>query len=135
MSTTANINIYDGEIEPENKIVAIYNQNDGYPSGLGWDIVQYLHGKKIINGIEENDDWNNSFNGMGCLAASLIANLKTNIGGIYIVKENDDWAEYIYKIYLKDGKIYVLITTSDTIDSVILDEEINNITEETLENL
>ena len=56
---------------PEKVIVSIYSHWDGYPEGLGVTLAEYLNGKVVTNGLGKRDDYN-LFNGMGCLAASLV---------------------------------------------------------------
>jgi hypothetical protein len=89
---------------PEKKIVSIYNQYDGYPEGLGVTIASYLDNKTIVNGI--GVDRNTVFNGLGCLAASLIAELKEEAGNVYI--DNPDcphgWLDYEYVVWGNSGK-------------------------------
>jgi hypothetical protein len=89
---------------PEKKIVSIYNQYDGYPEGLGVTIASYLDNKTIVNGI--GVDRNAVFNGLGCLAASLIAELKEEAGNVYI--DNPDcphgWLDYEYVVWGNSGK-------------------------------
>ena len=89
---------------PKNKLVSIYNQYDGYPEGLGVTIASYLDNKTIVNGI--GVDRNTVFNGLGCLAASLIAELKEEAGNVYI--DNPDcphgWLDYEYVVWGNSGK-------------------------------
>ena len=89
---------------PKKKLVSIYKQYDGYPEGLGVTIANYLDDKKIVNGI--GVDRSIVFNGLGCLAASLIAELKEEAGNVYI--DNPDcphgWLDYEYVIWGDAGK-------------------------------
>ena len=89
---------------PEKKIVSIYNQYDGFPEGLGVTIADYLDGKRIVNGL--GGDRGGVFNGLGCLAASLIAELKEEAGYVYI--DNPDcphgWLDYEYVVWGDAGK-------------------------------
>ena len=89
---------------PEKKIVSIYNQYDGYPEGLGVTIASYLDNKTIVNGL--GGDRDTVFNGLGCLAASLIAELKEEAGNVYI--DNPDfphgWLDYEYVVWGNSGK-------------------------------
>lgn len=62
------------------EIVRLYRQFDGYPTGHGADLVK-LCDVAIVNGIGANK---RVANGMGCLAAQVIAGLKDGPGGIYI---------------------------------------------------
>ena len=87
--------VYDGDVP----VINIYRQYDGYPSGHGHELAQFLDSKNLVNGFGEQ----NSFeaNGMGCLAAQLIVQLKHGVGGIYIypVSSTDCFQDYEYHVY------------------------------------
>ena len=95
--------------EPNQTIVDIYHHWDGYPEGLGVTLASYLDdkkvtnglsGRKIVNGISSamNKDLVN--NGMGCLAASLVAYLKDGPGNVYIESRNQHgWIDYYYVVW------------------------------------
>ena len=84
--------------EPNKTIVDIYHHWDGYPEGLGVTLASYLNGKKVTNGLGRDND--NLFNGMGCLAASLVAELKDGPGDVYIEpRESHSWIDYHYYIW------------------------------------
>lgn len=90
--------------EKQTEIVVMYRQMDGYPSGHGKELKDFLKGKKIVNGFGSNDEKN--FNGMACLAAQVVAHFKTGIGGIYLhpagTRNMDE--EFIYTVYDMNGK-------------------------------
>lgn len=65
------------------KIVTMYRQMDGYPSGMGKDLANFLSSGKMVNGISLQEE-NIVFNGMGCLAAQAIAYFKDGPGGYYL---------------------------------------------------
>ena len=75
---------HPGESTP--KLVCMYRQYDGYPTGHGAELAEFL-----LKG---------EHNGMGCLAASMIAHFKKSIGGFYIypVDSEDCGQEYEYHI-------------------------------------
>ena len=105
MATRAMISIAKREegvsfsIEPYKTIVDIYHHWDGYPEGLGVTLASYLKDKKITNGLSDRNDYS-VFNGMGCLAASLVAELKEGPGDVYIEPRNSHgWIEYQYYIW------------------------------------
>ena len=106
MGTRALINVFD---EDNTGLVTIYRQMDGYPSGLGLEIGEFLKDRVIVNGIGMADDRIIS-NGMGCLSASLIAHLKHGVGSIYIypVGTTDCWEEYTYNIRCNEDKELIL---------------------------
>jgi len=82
-------------------LLTMYRQYDGYPSGMGADLVEFLDGSKVVNGLGM-DDLNSKrvFNGVGCLAAQLVAHFKTGAGGFYIQEPNakDCGEEYVYNV-------------------------------------
>jgi hypothetical protein len=86
----------DGEV-----LVTIYRQYDGYPEGLGVELADFLTDRVVVNGYGV-DVGTKTSNGMGCLAASLVAHLKVEIGNVYIVApaSSDHFEEYTYRISL-----------------------------------
>ena len=105
MGTRATINIARREEGvsfseiPEKVMVSIYNHYDGYPEGLGVTLANYLDGKNIVNGLGGNKD--TVFNGLGCMAASVIAELKEEAGNVYIEdpERKHDWIDYEYYVW------------------------------------
>jgi len=81
-------------------LVCIYRQYDGYQEGQGFDLKNKLANKNLVNGFSSKNQ-TDCFNGMGCLAASLVANLKTHIGLFYLVPPDyeDDYIDFNYTIY------------------------------------
>lgn len=96
MGTRSLTFVYDGETP----IINMYRQFDGYPSGHGVELAEFLLEGKMTNGIPVGSD-QHFFNGMGCLAAQLVANFKKDAGGFYLypVGCTDCWQEYEYHIY------------------------------------
>ena len=80
-------------------LVCMYRQMDGYPSGMGVDLAEFLESGKIVNGISLGET-QRVFNGMGCLAAQMVAHFKDGAGGIYLYPINvkDAWQNYEYEI-------------------------------------
>ncbi len=100
MGTRATTTIYNNK-QP---LVTIYRQMDGYWSGHGHELRNFLAGMTIVNGISGSTA--NKANGMGCLAAQLIARLKVGIGGIYITSL-DDKEGYHYEISDESGSVHL----------------------------
>lgn len=96
MGTRAITFVYD---EFDNPILNLFRQYDGYPAGHGHELGEFLANKKVVNGL--SGDTSEVFNGMGCLAASLVANFKKSAGGFYIhsVDSTDCGQDYEYHIY------------------------------------
>jgi len=92
----------------EKPIICLYRQYDGYPTGHGAELADYLTGMYVVNGLGIQDQDKKIANGMGCLAAQLVANFKTEAGQFYLhVPElnRDDWQEYEY--HIQQDKILV----------------------------
>ena len=85
--------------KPDKFMVSIYHHFDGYPEYLGVTLANYLDGKKIVNGLGEDRD--TVFNGLGCMAASIIAELKEEAGNVYIEdpEHPSGWIDYEYYIW------------------------------------
>jgi len=95
--------VYEGE----KPIVNMYRQFDGYPSGHGLELAEFLTSfDAITNGISLGEN-RKTANGMGCLAAQMIANFKNSVGGFYIhsVDSTDCWQDYEYHVY--ENKVVV----------------------------
>ena len=111
MATRAMISIAKREegvsfsIEPYKTIVDIYHHWDGYPEGLGVTLASYLNNMKIVNGISSKDNESYLFNGVGCMAASIVAELKDGPGDVYIEpRDSHGWIEYQYYVWGDDYK-------------------------------
>lgn len=92
MGTRSTIAIY----ENTKHLVTIYQQYDGYPSGVGLQLAKFVNSGKLVNGL--GGDKGLVFNGMGCLAAALIKEFKDGPGGTYIVPEGQEEEEYNYTV-------------------------------------
>ena len=87
--------VYDGGTP----VINMYRQFDGYPSGHGAELAEFLSGFEIVNGFGEVKP--KLANGMGCLAAQMIAHFKQSVGGFYIhpVTDTDCWQDYEYHVH------------------------------------
>jgi len=98
---------YNGIVSPD-PIVCMYRQFDGYPTGHGKELAEFLLSGRMVNGLSGMGK-ELQFNGMGCLAAQMVAKFKTSSGGFYLhaPKLNQDlWQEYEYHIFKDIVKIY-----------------------------
>jgi hypothetical protein len=99
MGTRSLTYVYD---ETKTPIMCMYGQWDGYPSGYGADLSDFLNSFDcLVNGIPVGDN-RKLANGMGCLSAQLVANFKKNVGSFYLyppVVGQDCGQEYEYHIY------------------------------------
>ena len=82
--------------------VQIYNHYDGYPSGLGVKLAEYLQDFIVVNGLSSSEKI--VANGLGCLAAQTVRYLKDGPGQVYLHKPGErDWEDYEYFIWCKEG--------------------------------
>ena len=129
MGTRSLTFVYDETATP---IVCMYRQYDGYLSGHGSDLNDFLSSfAAIVNGIDSRET-RKVANGMGCLAAQMVAHFKVGAGGFYLHPTDlnqDSGQEYEYHIFQDN------IVVKDPVD-VIFDgsweefqEEIINVLE------
>ena len=95
MGTRSKTTIFDENGKP---LLSFYRQMDGYFEDHGQDLQDFLSEMVVVNGYGTNTP-SKAANGMGCLAAQLIAHFKNGIGGIYICNHNDK-QEFNYEIRL-----------------------------------
>lgn len=96
MGTRSLTRVFDDRDE----VLCMYRQMDGYPSGHGAELVEFLLPLKETNGISTYEH-RKIFNGIGCLAAQIVAHFKTDVGGIYLLAPGtkDAGQEYEYEIH------------------------------------
>lgn len=106
MGTRSLTYVFDNDNEP---VVCMYRQFDGYPSGHGSELAEFLNSfDAIVNGIPVGDA-RRLANGMGCLAAQLVAQFKGAVGGFYLYPtrlDHDCWQEYEYHIFEDKVRVY-----------------------------
>ena len=125
MGTRALTFVYEGD----KPLVNLYRQYDGYPTGHGAELAQFLSEFHITNGISPSET-RRTVNGMGCLAAQVVAFFKESVGGFYIhsVDATECGQDYEYHVYQKDKELCVRVmnrgcnmfglTMSDTNESL-----------------
>lgn len=96
MGTRALTFVYDADNQP---FLNLYRQYDGYIAGHGAELAEFLAGKTLVNGFGRESK--SLANGMGCLAASLVAHFKETVGGFYIhsVTESECGQDFEYHVY------------------------------------
>jgi hypothetical protein len=97
MGTLSLTFVYDDK----QKVMCMYRQFDGYPSGHGAELASFLASfDAVVNGYAF-DETRKVANGMGCLAAQLVANFKVGVGNFYLypTSTKDAGQEYEYHVY------------------------------------
>lgn len=79
-------------------LLNMYRQYDGYPSGIGTELYEFLKDIKMVNGIPPGSE--KIANGAGCLAAQIVAHFKDGPGGVYLhpPSSTDCGQDYEYHI-------------------------------------
>lgn len=98
MGTRSETAFFEGDTE----LCRIYRQFDGDPVGHGLELAK-LCNVTMVNGMSGDAD---CANGMGCLAARVIAGLKKRPGNIYMastVYPLDE--EYVYEVRWEGGSL------------------------------
>ena len=105
MGTRSLTFVYEKYGQVQKPVVNMYRQYDGYPTGHGAELAEFLSGGRMVNGLAQTKTVKEIvFNGMGCLAAQMVTNFKQTPGGFYIhpVDFNQDcWQDYEYHVYEK----------------------------------
>lgn len=111
--------------ENGNIIISMYSQYDGYPEGLGRDLANFLKQITMVNGIRFEEK-RKVANGMGCLAAQLVAEFKKSAGGYYLTTP-DDTESYNYTIYSEgDFDNQILKIKVENSSNILFDDRVEN---------
>jgi hypothetical protein len=94
-------------------LLSVYQQWDGYINGVGHDLARWLSDKKVINGYGMQTREEGYANGMGCLAAQYVADMKGGIGGFYLTTPTDR-QEYNYQVRYADGQFNIKVKRWDS---------------------
>ena len=110
MGTRSLTYVYEGR----HPVVCLYRQYDGYPTGHGAELAEFLMGYDIVNGFGEKRA--KLANGMGCLAAQMVAHFKTETGNFYLhapILKRDDGQDFEYHVY--DEEVIIMDYSGDPI--------------------
>lgn len=105
MGTRSKTSFIEKRGEKLTHLVSVYQQYDGYIEGVGHCLAKYILDKEICNGIRLGRDTSKLANGFGCLIAQIIRDFKEDVGGLYIIEE-DDIQEYNYDIIFNSDLYY-----------------------------
>jgi hypothetical protein len=111
MGTRSLTFVYD----EQDVIINMYRQYDGYPTGHGAELAEFLGQFRMTNGIPVGRDKTGDrvANGMGCLAGQLVAHFKGSDAGqfyLYPASATDCGQDYEYHVYKDEGGLRVRIT-------------------------
>jgi hypothetical protein len=111
MGTRSLTFVYD----EQDVIINMYRQYDGYPTGHGAELAEFLGQFRMTNGIPVGRDKTGDrvANGMGCLAGQLVAHFKGSDAGqfyLYPASATDCGQDYEYHVYKDVDGLRVRIT-------------------------
>ena len=91
MGTRSLTFVYD---EQGNKIINLYRQFDGYPTGHGQELAEFLNEQEYYNGAND-------------LAALLVAHFKKEPMGFYLYHPDEEDCGQDYEYHLYENKVVV----------------------------
>jgi hypothetical protein len=97
----------DNGAEKHVPLVCLYRQYDGYLEGHGLELAAFLTRGTLVNGLGGKDN-GTVFNGMGCLAAQMVAHFKKEAGQFYLHApelDQDCGQEYEYHVFRDTVKV------------------------------
>lgn len=82
-------------------VLNMYRQMDGYPTGHGQELADFLKPFQVVNGIGMTPEGKKLANGLGCLAGQIVAHFKESVGGFYLypTKAKNVGEEFTYIVY------------------------------------
>lgn len=107
MGTRSVITFVEKYNDKETPLVSVYQQFDGYLTGVGTELCEWLLKKKIVNGLGLGDEKLSEIaNGFGCLTAQFIRDFKTRPGYLYIYPLDHDSQDFNYKVIFNMNKYF-----------------------------
>lgn len=117
MGTRSITRVHDGDLNSK-VILTIYRHFDGYFEGHGEELKKFLIDMVMTNGLSSSNKGKVA-NGIGCLAAQIVAHFKEGSGGIYIIDSDlDQNEEYNYDVYLNDNDKICLVGENEHNESL-----------------
>ena len=108
MGTRSLTFVYEKYGQVQKPVINMYRQFDGYPTGHGAELAEFLNGGRLVNGLDGIGK-ELQFNGMACLAAQLVSHFKKESGGFYLhpTDVTDCGQDYEYHVFLKKDELYI----------------------------
>ena len=123
MGTHCITNIHEMKsVKPDETIICSFFRHwDGMPEEHGRDLVDWLKGKILVNGIRYGSNEEIEFNRAGTMAVKLMNHIQ-DISGAEVIPTNsqDNYCvDYIYDIYFRDNKFVVIVDNDKTVEEFI----------------
>ena len=96
--STRSLTIFE---DRQQEIAVLYRQSDGYPSGHGRELAEFLAGFVLTDGFGERRQ--GLANGMECLAAWVVARFKRETGEFYLMPAGTRSTGEMYRYVVYQG--------------------------------
>ena len=97
--------------EDGDEIAVLYRHWDGYPTGHGVALKEFLSDLTVVNGLGGDDAERRVANGADCLAAQIVAHFKEGAGDFYLAAAGtrDIGEEWVYIVRPIDAGIHLTV--------------------------
>ena len=110
MGTRSITHIHEMESLGEKTVCSFFRHCDGYPSGHGKDLADWLKGKKLVNGMTGEEKTGQDFNRAGTMAVKLMNHIQDESGCEVIPTGDSNYGEdFTYDVYFRNGKFYLIV--------------------------
>jgi hypothetical protein len=99
--------------ESNRVVLNMYRQCDGYPSGIGTELYEFLKDIRMVNGIDP-DAGDKIANGAGCLAAQIVSHFKDGPGGVYLHHPSTKDCGQDYEYHITAGESGITVKVVET---------------------
>lgn len=108
MSTRSITHIYEMQnLRPDKIVCSFFRHCDGYPSGHGQDLAEWLKDKALVNGIGDNFVVGRDFNRAGTMAVQLMAHIQA-LSGCEVIPTGSTTSDQEYTYHVKyDGRFTI----------------------------
>jgi|21_taG_2_1085346.scaffolds.fasta_scaffold02924_6 hypothetical protein len=119
MGTRSVTYIHEMESLDEGVVCGFYRHFDGYPSGHGQDMANWLKDKKLVNGIGSDFDPSYMFNRAGAMSVKFVNHIQ-NVAGAEMIFERDAdvGQDCTYHIWYRNDKFWIQIDDGNLIEAV-----------------
>lgn len=123
MGTHCITNIHEMKSIDSNETIvcSFFRHFDGYPKEHGKDLIDWLKGKILVNGIGFDSNKEIEFNRAGTMAIKLMNHIQDISGAEVIptISQENYCVDYIYDIYFRDNKFVVIVDGDKTVEEII----------------
>ena len=110
MGTRSITHVHEMDELGGNIVCSFFRSWDGYPSGHGKDLAEWLKGKNLVNGRTGREKHGRDFNRAGEMAVKLMNHIQEKSGCEVVPTGASDYGEeFTYDIYFRNGNFYLAV--------------------------